>query len=132
MDSTVRRGTFFLRELFIIVSCYFNCILYVLTRPICLLVCCIFSFFHKLWKVFSDLFGDHFDEEGPASERNNVSTVAHTIGELRIETQGKNDTQGPREGRWNSSRNSESYKAGTRIHRLADVRRTYGDTRFRQ
>lgn len=132
MDSTVRRGTFFLRELFIIVSCCFNCILYVLTRPICLLVCCIFSFFHKLWKVLSDLFGDHFDEEGPASERNNVSTAAHTIGELRIETQDKNDTQGHREGRWNSSRNSESYKAGTRIHRLADVRRTYGNTRFRQ
>lgn len=85
MDLIVRCGMFFFCELFIIVFCYFNCILYVFIKLICFLVCCIFFFFYKLWKVLSDLFGDYFDEEGFVFEWNNVSIVVYIIGELCIE-----------------------------------------------
>ena len=119
MDSKVKRGKFFLCELFIIVCLFFPWIVCALGKALSFLVWNIYTCFQNVWKGFV---------HGKYRPR----TASKYVGSHCLKTQDKNNTEMAYGRKKNSSSNSESNEVGIRIHRSLGERRTYANTRFRR
>ena len=120
MDFKVKRGKFFLCELFIIVCLFFPWIVCALVKALSFLVCNIYTCFQNVWKGFV---------HGKYRPR----TASKYVGSHCLKTQDKNNTKMAYGRKKNSSSNSESNaEVGIRIHRPLGERQTYDTTRFRR